>query len=88
MKIRKDFLVRKIADSNIVVPVGERVADFKGMMTLNKTGRFIWDMLLNEVSFDELLGAIVDKFEVDENTARADLIEFINSARESGVLEE
>ena len=35
------YLVREIADSYVVVPVGERVIDFKGIMTLNDTGLFI-----------------------------------------------
>jgi hypothetical protein len=88
MKIKQDFLLREIADTNIVIPVGERVADFKGMMTLNKTGRFIWEKMLDGIAFEDLVKAIVDKYEVDEATARTDLNAFIDSARESGVLEE
>lgn len=88
MLIKDGYLVREIADSYVVVPVGERVIDFKGIMTLNDTGYFIWNCLSEDKSFDELLKLILDEYEVDENTARTDLEEFLRKARESGVLEE
>lgn len=87
MKIKKGYLVREIAGCNIVVPVGERVIDFKGIMTLNDTGSFVWKCLSEDVSYDRLISLILDEYEIDEATARADLDEFINKARESGVLE-
>ncbi|NLB79508.1 MAG: PqqD family protein [Clostridiaceae bacterium] len=87
MKIKNGYLVREIAGSYIVVPVGERVIDFKGIMTLNDTGNFIWKCLADEITYDELLTAILEEYEIDEATAKADLDEFINKARESGVLE-
>lgn len=88
MKIKKGYLVREIAGSYIVVPVGERVIDFKGIMTLNDTGNFIWKCLSDDISYSRLLSLILDEYEIDETTAKVDLDEFLNKARESGVLEE
>lgn len=88
MKVKKGYLVREIAGCNIVVPVGERVIDFKGIMTLNDTGSFIWKCLSDDISYDQLLSSILDEYEIDEITAKADLDEFVDKARESGVLEE
>lgn len=88
MKIKKGYMVRDIADTHIVVPVGERVIDFKGIMTLNETGYFLWNKLTDGISYDDLLKALLDEFEVDEATARADLDEFLGVARENGVIEE
>lgn len=88
MKIKNGFLVREIADSYIIVPVGERVIDFKGIMTLNNAGYFLWRHLLEEISYDSLLAALLEEYEVDDATARTDIDEFLQSARESGVLEE
>jgi len=88
MKIKKGYMVRDIADTYIVVPVGERVIDFKGIMTLNETGYFLWNKLTDGISYDDLLKALLDEYEVDEATARADLDEFLGVARENGVIEE
>lgn len=88
MKIKKGYLVREIAGCYIIVPVGERVIDFKGIMTLNDTGNFIWKCLSDDISYNKLLSSILDEYEIDETTAKADLDEFLKLAREGGVLEE
>jgi len=88
VKLKKGYLVREIADCHIVVPIGERVIEFKGIMTLNNTGSFIWNCLTNDISYSQLLSSILDEYEIDEATAKADLDEFLNAARGSGVLEE
>lgn len=88
MKVKTGFLVREIADCHIVVPIGERLIEFKGIMTLNDTGNFLWKCLSNDISHSQLLNSILDEYEIDEATAKADLDEFLHVARESGVLEE
>lgn len=40
MKIKKGFVVRKVAGENIVVPVGGMSKTFHGMIKLNDTGEF------------------------------------------------
>jgi len=88
MKVKKGFLLREIGDSHIVVPIGERVIEFKGLMTLNDTGYFIWQCLANDISYEQLLSSILEEYAIDQTTAKAGLDEFLNSARDSGVLEE
>lgn len=88
MKIKKGYLVREIAGCHIVVPVGESVIEFKGIMTLNDTGNFIWKCMSEDISYDQLLKKVLDEYEVEESTAKADLDEFLITARESKVLEE
>ena len=43
MKIKSDFLLKKVADSYVVVPVGKATVSFNGMITLNETGAFLWE---------------------------------------------
>jgi hypothetical protein len=88
MRIKEGYLVREIADCHIVVPVGERVIEFKGIMTLNDTGNFIWQCLAEDISYNQLLACILEEYEVDEATAKTDLGVFLQHARDSGVLEE
>lgn len=87
MKLKTGYLVREIADCHIVVPIGERVIEFKGIMTLNDTGNFIWNCLSDDISDSQLLHSILEEYEVNEATAKADLDEFLEVAWESGVLE-
>lgn len=88
MKLKSDFLLRKIAGTYIVVPVGERVIDFKGMIKLNDSGKFLWDCLVEDISTDELLRRFMDEYEVDEATAKTDISAFLNQSREVGLIVE
>ena len=88
MRIKNGFLLREIAGTYVVVPVGERVIDFKGMMTLNEVGSFVWDKMQNECTFDEILVSILEEYDVDADTAKADLESFIARVWHNGALEE
>ena len=41
MVIKKGFLLRNVANTNIVVPVAQNALHFKGMLSLNETGAFL-----------------------------------------------
>ena len=86
MKIKNGFLLRSVAGKNIVVPVGAEL-DFGGMITLNDTGKFMWEQLSQETDADSLLGKIVSEYDVDEATAKADMENFLNELRELNILE-
>ena len=43
MKIKKGFVVRKVGNEHVVVPVGELSKTFHGMINLNETGAFLWN---------------------------------------------
>jgi hypothetical protein len=88
MKVKNGYILREIAGSSVIIPVGERVIEFKGMMTPNETGAFIWRQLASEITYEQLLDVILAEYDVDEETARADLDEFLESARNCGVIEE
>ena len=40
MKIKEGYLLREVAGSNIVVPIGEGELNFSGVITLNDVGAF------------------------------------------------
>ena len=46
MTLKKGFMLRSIAGTHVVIPLGERVVDFNGILTLNETGAFLWELLL------------------------------------------
>jgi len=86
MKIKDGFLLRKVAGTDIVVPIGGRVIDFKGMMALNELGRFIWEALQSECTFDELISAVLENYDVDADTAKTDIKDFLTLIRKNGAL--
>lgn len=88
MKVQKDFVLREIAGDYVIIPTGKTVLTFNGLITVNEVGADLWKMLQSEVSFDDLLKGILETYDVDEETAREDIQEFLDTLIEGGILEE
>lgn len=87
MKIKEDFVLRKVADSYVVVPVNKLTLDFNGIINLNETGAFLFEKLQNDCEKADLLSAMLDEYEVSEEKASADIDSFIKKLEEADVLE-
>ena len=87
MKVKKDFILRKVSDSYIVVPVGEAVVDFSGMVNLNESGACLFEALQKGATEDELVEALLSEYDVAETVARADVKRFISKVKDAGILE-
>lgn len=77
MKRNPDFLLRNVADSLVVVPVGEATSSFPGMITMNSTGAYLWELLEKEQTLQSLTEALVERYEVEEELARTDVEAFV-----------
>ena len=88
MRIKDGFMLRNVADMNIVVPVSQNALDFKSMLSLNETGAFLWQLLKQDIPEEELVQKLMDEYEVDEDNAERDIREFLDEIRETGALEE
>jgi len=86
MKRCADFLLRDVAGSIVIVPVGAAVTAFPGMVTLNATGAFIWELLETEQTEVSLAEALVARYEVDEATALADVQAFVKKLKPIGAI--
>lgn len=86
MKRNDNFLLRDVAGTLVVVPVGAAVAAFPGMITLNPTGAYIWELLETEQTVQSLVDALVARYEVDEEKARTDVEGFIAKLEPTGAI--
>ncbi len=87
MKIKKGFVLREIAGQYMAVPVGERVNDLHGMIALNETGAFIWKLLENDKTEEELAEALTEDYDVSFEEALGAVKEFHEMMRKERVLE-
>ena len=55
MKIKDDFVLKKLAGSYVVVPVRTRAVDFSGIIKLTETGAFLWKLLEKGADREELI---------------------------------
>ena len=86
MKIRKKLLKREIAGETFLVPLGKTVYDSNGLFVLTELGAYIWDRLPGAENPEQILQAILEEYDVEEKTARADLDEFLEKLKKLGIL--
>ena len=87
MHVISSFFIREIAGERIAVPAGAAAARFSGIISLNETGAFLLAALSAEQTEDSLLAAMLDEFDIDADTACADIAAFLASLRSLGLLE-
>ena len=88
MNLEKEFVLREIAGDYVIIPVGKTVIEFNGLITVNEVGVSIWNMLQNEVTFDQIVQGILNEYEVEESVAREDIREFLDQLIDGGILTE
>ena len=88
MKIKDGFLLRRFADDYVVVAVGDGAEEFNKLITLNAVGKFIYDLLLEGNTRDGIVAAVLEKYEIDRETAERDADVFISGLRSAGLLDE
>ena len=88
MKAKNGFSIKEVAGSFVIVPVGERLVDFSAMITVNDTGAFLWEKIQDDISADALTEALCNEYDVDEDTAKADVAEFLEVLISKQVIEE
>ena len=84
MILKKKFVKREIGGDCILVPVGQ--VKFNGIITLNNIASFIWENYEKAKDEDELLGFILDEYEVEKDVAKDDLNEFLDILRKNEIV--
>ena len=86
MIIKKELIKRDIAGEVFLVPLGKSMYDSNGLFILTELGAFIWDLLPNAQSEDDIVSAVLAEYEVDEATARTDIREFLKKLEKLDIL--
>lgn len=86
MKIKDGYLLKEVAGSHIVVPVGD--LNFEGLINLNETGALLWGKIEKGCTREELVSALVAEYEVDEAIASKDVDAFIEILKKENLINE
>lgn len=86
MKINDEYVLREVAGEYVIVPVGKTIINFNGLITVNDIGKFLWENMQREFTIDLLVKEITSEYEVDIDTAKKDVEEFVNKCIDSGVI--
>jgi hypothetical protein len=86
MRIVSGFVVRQIAGETIAIPSGPAAQALSGLLALNGSGKLLFDLLQTPQTEDSLVQALLEAYEIDTDTARGDVLEFLQILRQNGVL--
>ena len=73
----KEMVFRRLGEEMILVPIRKGIGDFNSFYVLNELGSFLWNQLAEPKKAEDLLEAILEKFEVSTDEARNDLQPFM-----------
>ena len=84
MRRNENFILRRVADMSVIVPLGAAAEAFPGMISVNETGAFLWDLLEQEQTLQSLGDALCAVYSVEREQAEADAAAFLDKLRPVG----
>ena len=84
MKLKKEFITHEIDGQQVMVGVG---TDFKGIIRSNPTAAFIVNCLKKETSEQEIVQAMLMKYDAEEEQVKKDVHNILEKLKEFNVLD-
>lgn len=86
MKLKKEYISYPLEGNTILVGTGK--AEFKGMVKANPTASFVLSCLSEEISEEELIEKMLEKYDADRDTITSDVKAILLKLRTIGALED
>lgn len=87
MRINSKYKVRNVADENIILVQGRDPGDMSTVVALNDTSLYLWNVLVgHDFELDDVTRLLVDRYEVDEATARSDAEKWVATLKQNNIL--
>ncbi|MEE0060062.1 MAG: PqqD family protein [Acutalibacteraceae bacterium] len=88
MKLKSEFVLGNFSGNFFAVSVNNSSNSNNIFISMNSSGEFVFKLLQNEISYDEVINKLIDKYDIDEDTAKADFDVFLTKLREADILDE
>ncbi len=87
MVVKEGFVLRNMGGQPVVVSVGSASKVFNGMIKLNESGEYLWNILQNGAEKEDLVQALLKKYEVSKEVAEQDVDAFLRTLSGPGIIE-
>ena len=81
-----EFIMRSVANKQVLAPVGTAAESYHGMLSVNATGAYIWELLEKPQTEETLADALAEKYEVAREITLADVRLFVAKLRKVGAI--
>lgn len=88
MKLKYNFVISEVAGKKVAVATGGDLASFNGFLKMNATAAFIFELLKNDISEEEIVQKLRENYDgaTDEELKKY-TSDFIEKLRQADVLE-
>ncbi len=84
----ESLVARKIGDEFIIVPIRRRAGEIESLYTLNEVAARIWELIDGNRSLEQIRDIIVSEYDVAQEEAEKDILEFVQQLESIGALKE
>lgn len=89
MKIKEGFVLREICREHVVMGEGLAQVNFNRMLSLNESAAYLWEQVAGkDFTREDLVNLLLDKYDVTEEVAKADVEKLVAVWQEQGVITE
>ena len=78
MRRNEEFVIRDIGGQSVLVPLSSQMPLIHGLFILNDTARYLWDLLAEDRSFDDLVNLMASQYHMARPTAQVDIQSFLD----------
>ena len=87
MRIKDGFNLKNVCGEFVIVATGRKNIDFSRLISLNASAAEVWEAVIGrDFEIDDVVKVLLDNYEVDEATARADAEKLVASWAEVGLV--
>ena len=85
MSISKNFILKKVCDEAMIIPLVDGGMDMSKVFNINEIGVIIYEGLENNKTILEIKNEIISEYDIDEETVLNDINDFIESLKQKGI---
>ena len=86
MHLKYNFQMMDLHNQTVAVPIDESADGFHGVIKLNKTAAFVFNLLKEDITEEAIVDAMMSKYEGSREQMEADVKTYIAEFEERGLL--
>ena len=85
-QVKDNYVHRKVAGNDVLIAIGEDVANFNGYIQMNPSAAYLWEAMKEPRTVAQLEKTLEDAFDVSCVQATADVLDFLKVLQEHNMI--
>ena len=76
-KTSDDFILRSVAEENVLIPIGESNIFDNSIITLNETAAYLWKLFTKGITIQEAINQSLEEYQASLETMEFSIVTFV-----------